>query len=1607
MNGSVSAGLTFKAWDQSDGTANGSTGIDTVGGPKLLGTYNTPGSSFFVTLSADGSKAYVGDYSGGLRIIDVTSSASPSAVGTYTSNSTYECKLSADGTKAYIADGNNGLRILDISNPSSPVLLGTYNTPGSGFFVTLSADGSKAYVGDGSSGLQIINISNPASPSLLGTYTSGTYAYEVALSSDGTKAYVADYVGRLLILDVSNPAAPTQLGAYTTPSTAFGVKLSSDGTKAYVGDTATGLLIIDISNAAAPTLLGSYNTQGSALGLQLSSDGSKVYVADMSAGLQIIDVSNAAAPALLGTYDTTGSAYGVALSSDGSKAYVADFASGLQIISVDLTVPSAFSTATDTISLTLTAANDAPVASGAASLAAVAEDTSNPAGATVSSLFTARFSDSADQVSGGSSANTLAGIAITGYTANASQGAWQYSTDAGASWTTLTDISGDATALTLQSSDKLRFLPAANYNGTPASLTTRLIDSSSSSVTSGATLDVSSHGGTTAISNATVALTTSITAVNDAPLLTGDLTANILTSASYTLTSSDLGYTDVDDVDTGVTFTVSNLSHGSVKVDGVTATSFTGADLAAGKVSFTHDGNAATTASFDVQVEDGNEDVSTPTTSTFHLTVAPLNTPPTITGTLADTVLEGGSLTLTTTALNFADAEDGAANVTFTVGALTHGSLLVNGTAGTSFTGAQLAADLVSFVHDGSDTTSASFTVQVEDGNQDLSTPVASTFNLTVTPVNDAPAGTDATLTVIEDGSHAFIDADFGFSDTDGHSLAAVKITTLPAAGSLTLDSVAVTAGQTVSAADIAAGKLVYAPAANANGSAYASFTFQVQDSGGTANGGIDTDPSANTVTFNVGAVNDAPTVAAVSASGSEDAASIAVTLSGSDVDGSIASYAIATLPSHGTLYRDATLTQAVVAGTPFTEGTLYFVPTANWNGSTSFDYHATDNQGATSASAATASISVSAVNDAPTAGDPANADWNASAGQYAVATPEDTPRSGSIDASDVDGNTLSFAAAQPSHGSVAIDAATGAWTYTPTANFNGNDAFVVTVSDGHGGSRDVTVAVTVTPVNDAPTAGDPANADWNASAGQYALATPEDTPRSGSIDASDVDGNTLSFAAAQPSHGSVSIDAATGAWTYTPTANFNGNDAFVVTVSDGHGGSRDVTVAVTVTPVNDAPSFGTPDPADTQFTTSQDSPWSGALPTATDGDSATLTYDLAEGPAHGAIVVDPDGHYRYVPTAGFHGSDSFLARVSDGAGGSATLRIDVTVNPAPTMRLPAESDLGVSNSDRVTSANEIALTGQAQPNQTLHLYAPDGHLLATVVADADRTWKADGLPIATLRGDAAGAAAGAPGAYTFTLRPVQADGQDGAAVTLGVTRELPPVPRPAPTVTVAEPPAEKAPAVQAQPVVPEARQPAFDSALRPAQPQTSEATTPRTSTVPVPQAFANEGDIYTRPNGFRTMVSPSSEPSLKTYRGVDDQVVPAGRTLAVQIPADTFVHTQINETVTLTAKQANGQPLPAWLMFDGKSGKFVGQPPEGVLQDLAIQVTARDSQGRQATTMFRIKTGDGAITPSRSPLSLQLMRREALALNRVAPSGRGDAPAGWKAVSRTAMARG
>src|SRR5262249_27714287 len=136
------------------------------------------------------------------------------------------------------------------------------------------------------------------------------------------------------------------------------------------------------------------------------------------------------------------------------------------------------------------------------------------------------------------------------------------------------------------------------------------------------------------------------------------------------------------------------------------------------------------------------------------------------------------------------------------------------------------------------------------------------TIHIDVTSVNDAPSGADALRSILEDQTYTCLRGDFGFTDPNdspANALLSVIITTLPAAGTLILNNVAVITNQAIALADITGGNLKFVPGANENGSNYAQIGFAVQDNGGTANGGVDTDPTPNTITFDVTSVNDAP----------------------------------------------------------------------------------------------------------------------------------------------------------------------------------------------------------------------------------------------------------------------------------------------------------------------------------------------------------------------------------------------------------------------------------------------------------------------------------------------------------------------------------------------------------------------------------------------------------------------------------------------------------------------------------------------------------------------------------------------------------------------------
>jgi VCBS repeat-containing protein len=434
-----------------------------------------------------------------------------------------------------------------------------------------------------------------------------------------------------------------------------------------------------------------------------------------------------------------------------------------------------------------------------------------------------------------------------------------------ASVTLTGDLSVVNTTITDENNGAIIYTPAANHNG-PDQLTM-----------------VSNDGGATGTGGAktnTDVTDINIRPVNDAPSGT-DNTKTINEDTPYTFTVADFGFSDPVEGNAFQAVKIGTISGGTLTDNGTTVNSgefVPLADIGTGKLVFTPDANinGAMAASFAFQVQDdggtANAGVDIDPSAngfTFNITAvndAPAGTDKTVTG------FENSAYTFVASDFGFTDPADSPANAFLSVEITTlpsTGTLKNNGvalTAGDFVLVSDINTNKLTFTPTsntfGSNYTS--FTFQVKDdggtanGGADLD-PSPNTITVNVDPVNLPPDGADKTVTTNEDTPYVFAAADFGFSDLDGGSLLAVKITTLPGAGTITDNGVPVNAGGFIAVAHITGGLLHFNPAADANGAGYASFTFQVQDNGGIANGGGDTDPIPNTMTVNVTAVNDVP----------------------------------------------------------------------------------------------------------------------------------------------------------------------------------------------------------------------------------------------------------------------------------------------------------------------------------------------------------------------------------------------------------------------------------------------------------------------------------------------------------------------------------------------------------------------------------------------------------------------------------------------------------------------------------------------------------------------------------------------------------------------------
>ncbi len=467
---------------------------------------------------------------------------------------------------------------------------------------------------------------------------------------------------------------------------------------------------------------------------------------------------------------------------------------------------------------------------------------------------------------------------------------------------------------------------------------------------------------------------------------------------------------------------------------------------------------------------------------------------------------------------------------------------------------------------------SDAFVYQANDGNGGTDN---ATVTITIAAVNDAPSFlAGPTVNVLED-SGAQTYAGWAASISAGPADEAGQTVTFTVSN----DNPALFSVQPAVASN---GTLTFTPAAQAYGSA--TISVVAHDNGGTANGGVDTSASQSS-TITVTAVNDEPSfVAGADQTVLEDAGA-------QSVAGWATAISAGPNETQGLTFLVSSNNPSLFSSGPSvaSNGTLTFTAAANANGTATVsvtlqDDGGTANGGDDTSAAQTFTITVTAVNDAPSFTSGGDVTVDEDSGAYSAAW----AAASSAGPSDESAQTLTFSVANDNNAlfssQPSLDAS-GNLTFTLVANAFGSATVTVTLSDDGGtanGGIDTSApqsfTITVSAVNDEPSFTAGGNVTVNEDSGAYSAGW------ASAISAGAGETQTLTFAVSNDNNALFAvqpgIDAA-GTLTFTPFANANGSATVTVFLTDdggtANGGddtSASVTFTIDVSPVNDEPSF-------------------------------------------------------------------------------------------------------------------------------------------------------------------------------------------------------------------------------------------------------------------------------------------------------------------------------------------------------------------------------------------------------------------------------------------------
>ncbi len=778
---------------------------------------------------------------------------------------------------------------------------------------------------------------------------------------------------------------------------------------------------------------------------------------------------------------------------------------------------------------------------------------------------------------------------------------------------TVTDAETSNGSLTLtKSSSNTTLIPTGNivFGGSGSARTVTLTPAANKSGTATITLTVSDGSLTK-----TDSFVVTINSVNDAPVITQGNSEPLTVTEDINKTIT-LSATDVD----SSTLTWSILTQGT---KGVASGVGTGSSRT---LTYNPNSNATGSDTFVVKVSDGTNSALV----TINVTITAVNDAPVI--------AQGSSEPLAVTedinkslALSVTDVDSSS----FTWSIHSQGS---KGVATASGTG---ASKTVTYDPNSNATGGDTFIVKVSDGSK------TDTISVTVTiaAVNDAPIisqGASEPLAVIEDINKTLA---LNASDVDSSTLT----WSISSQG---------TKGTAIVSGTGTSKTVTYDPNSNVSGTD--SFVVKVSD-------GSKTDTI--TVNVTIAAINDSPVIA----QGSTEPLAVTedinktLTLNASDVDSGTLTWSINTQGTKGV---------ATVSGTGASK-TVTYDPNSNATGTDTFVVKVSDGS---KTDTITINVTITAVNDAPVI---------TQGSSEPLTVTEDINKTLILNATDVEGSTLTWSINSQGTKGVATASGTGTSktiTYNPNSNATGTDTYVVKVSDGSK-TDTITVNVTITAVNDAPVI---------TQGGSQSLTVTEDINKTLTLNATDVEGSTLTWSINSQGTKGVATASGTGASktiTYNPNSNATGTDTYVVKVSDGSK-TDTITINVTITAVNDAPVItqGSSEP----LTVTEDINKTLIL-NATDVEGSTLTWSINSQGTKGVATASGTGTSKtitYNPNSNATGTDSYVVKVSDGSK-TDTITVNVTIT-------------AVNDAPVISQGSSEPLTVTEDINKTLTLNATD-----------------------------------------------------------------------------------------------------------------------------------------------------------------------------------------------------------------------------------------------------------------------------------------------------------